>query len=228
MPVVSGVRVNTEVRAVQVALTDAGALAYLPAGAGALRTLVWVDQLGKEMSVGAPPRAYGNPRVSPDGSQIAVTMKDAGQDIHVWDVARRVLRRLTFDPSPNSVVTWIDNQRVAFAGVVDGMGQSFEQRADGLGTARQVTSGLSSFPLAASPDGTLLLVREYPPDGSWDIAVVPLQNPAARRTVERTPALENNPVLSPDRRWLAYQSQKTGRYEVYVRPFAPAGGGRFP
>ena len=65
----------------------------------------------------------------------------------------------------------------------------------------------------------------YPPDGSWDIGVVPLQSPQTRQTVERTKASENNPALSPDGRWLAYQSNKTGRYEVYVRPLPLSGTG---
>jgi hypothetical protein len=101
----------------------------------------------------------------------------------------------------------------------------FEQRADGLGTARQVKSGIPSFPHAANRDGTVVIVREYPPDGGWDIGLVPLQNPANRSTVEHTKAVESNPALSPDGRWLAYQSNKTGRYEIYVRPFPISGQG---
>ena len=111
------------------------------------------------------------------------------------------------------------------SGTVDGWGQVFEQRADGLGTPRQVTTGIPSFPFAASRDGKLLIVGEFPPDGGWDIGLVPIQNPDERRTVERTKAAENNPALSPDGRWLAYQSNKTGRNEIYVRPFPVSGQG---
>ena len=109
--------------------------------------------------------------------------------------------------------------------VADPFRTHFERRADGLGPARQVTSGLPSFPFAATPDGTILFVREFPPDSRWDIGVVPMQNPASRQTVERTTASENNPVLSPDGRWLTYQSSKTGRFEIYVRPFPLSGQG---
>ncbi len=70
-----------------------------------------------------------------------------------------------------------------------------------------------------------MIVREYPSHGGWDLGLVPLQNPERRRTFEATSASENNPAVSPDGRWLAYQSNKTGRYEVYARPFASPGEG---
>ena len=224
VPLVTTVRVNPQGPAAQVALSDSGTLAYLPA-IDAQRTLVWIDRKGREIAVGAPPRAYSSPRVSPDGTRIALTIREGGQDVHLWDLSRRVLRQLTFDPGANTVVTWLDNERVAYSGTVDGWGQAFEQRADGLGTQRQVTTGIPSFPFAAHRDSNLLIVREFPPDGGWDIGLVPLQNPEGRKTVERTKAVENNPALSPDGRWLAYQSDKTGRYEVYVRPFPVSGQG---
>ena len=224
VPILTGIRVNPEVGAAQLAFSDAGGFGYLPV-AITQRTLVWVDRQGKETAVGAPPRAYSIPRVAPDGTRVAVSMKDGGQDIYLWDVSRRLLRQLTFDASPNTALAWLDNERLAFSATVDGWGQTFEQRADGLGEPRQVTSGLPSFPSAVSRDGALLIVREYPPDGGWDIGVVPLKAPETRQTVERTKATETNPALSPDGRWLAYQSNKTGRSEVYVRPLPLSGTG---
>ena len=224
VPIITGIRINPEVGAAQVAFSDAGAFGYLPM-ASTQRTLVWVDRQGKETAVGAPPRAYSFPRVAPDGTRVAVSMKEGGQDIHLWDVSRRLLSQLTFDASPNTTLAWLDNQRLTFSATVNGWGQAFQQRADGLGEPRQVTSGLPSFPYAASRDGALLIVREYPPDGGWDIGVVPLKAPETRQTVERTKATETNPALSPDGRWLAYQSNKTGRSEVYVRPLPLSGTG---
>jgi serine/threonine-protein kinase len=224
VPLVTGVRINPEMAAVQFALAESGTLAYLPA-VSAQRMLVWIDRKGgKETAVGAPPRAYSVPRISPDGTRIAFAIRDNDEDVHLWDVSRRVLRQLTFDPGANTIVSWVDNERVAYSGTVDGWGQVFEQRADGMGTPRQVTTGLPSFPFGATRDGTLI-VGEYPPDGGWDIGLVPIQNPGARTTMERTKAYENNPALSPDGRWLAYQSNKTGRSEIYVRPFPVSGQG---
>jgi serine/threonine-protein kinase len=226
VPLLTDVRVDAEANAVQAALNDSGTLAYLPA-LSARRTLVWIDRKGGETAVGVPPRAYAFPRVSPDGTRIAVTIKENNQDVHLWDISRRVLRQLTFDPGPNTVVSWIGNDRVAYSGTVGGWGQVFEQTADGLGSPRQVTTGIPSFPYAATRDGSLLIVREFPPDGGWDLGLVPIEKPADRKTVERTKTSENNPALSPDGRWLAYQSNKTGRNEIYVRPFPVSGYGEF-
>ena len=223
VPVIKGIRVDSESGAVQVALTDAGGLAYLPATSSFQRTLVWVDPQGKETSVGLPPAAYANPRVSPDGTRIVVTTKDGGQDVYVWDVSRGMLRQLTFDPAANSTVTWLNNERLAFSGEVERWAQTFLQTADGLGAARQLTTGLPTFPFAASPDGRLLLVREFPPDGGWDIGVVPVENPDTRRTVERTKWFEHNPVLSPDGRWLAYRVEQDGARRDF-RAFVPIVG----
>ncbi len=88
VPAITGVRENPDLGAPQVTLTDSGALAYLPATVSA-RTLVWLDRGGRETAVGAPPRAYAFPRVSPDGTRIAVSMKEQGQDIHVWEIRTR-------------------------------------------------------------------------------------------------------------------------------------------
>jgi len=152
-------------------------------------------------------------------------MKDSGQDIHLWDLSRGLLRQLTFDASANSVVAWLSNELLTFSGAVDGWGQVFVQRADGLEAARQVTRTLPSFPISASRDGAVIFVAEFPPDGAWDIGVMPVENPEMRQTVERTKDVEHNPVLSPDGRWLTSESNKTGRREIYVRPFPLTGQG---
>ena len=154
VPLVTGVRINPEMAAAQFALAR---LRHVRVSAGRqCATHAGLDrsQGGKETAVGVPPRAYSVPRISPDGTRIAVAIRDNDEDVHLWDVSRRVLRQLTFDPGANTIVSWVDNERVAYSGTVDGWGQVFEQRADGMGTPRQVTTGLPSFPFAATRDGT--------------------------------------------------------------------------
>ena len=87
----------------QFALSDSGTLAYIPgtsSAAAAGRTLVWVDRLGKEEPLGAPPNNYMYPKISPDGMKVAVTVSGGNIDIWVWDLARKTLTRLTFDEKP--------------------------------------------------------------------------------------------------------------------------------
>ncbi len=223
VPVVKDVRVNPEVGAAQIALTDAGGLAYLPVSS-AQRTLVWVSRDGRETPVGAPPRAYSLPRVSPDGTRIAVTMKESGQDIHLWDIAHGVLRQLTFNPSPNTTMAWLTSERVRTRvwSTAGGRRSSCVPTVSGCAAAHK-RDALVPVHRLAGWDGAHS--PWYPPDGAWDIGIVPIQPPGARQTVERTKATENNPVLSPDGRWLAYQSNKTGRFEIYARPFPAFGQG---
>jgi Tol biopolymer transport system component len=70
------------------------------------RTLVWVDRQGREEPLGVPPRAYGDPRLSPDGTQVAVGAIEQEVDIWLWDLARPTLTRLTVDPAVDLWPVW--------------------------------------------------------------------------------------------------------------------------
>jgi dipeptidyl aminopeptidase/acylaminoacyl peptidase len=95
-----------------------GTLAYVDASGAtspAARTLVWVDRQGGEEPLGAPPRPYFHPRVSPDGTRVAVAIEDQENDIWVWDLTRRTLDRLTFGPAADFAPVWTpDGRRLAY------------------------------------------------------------------------------------------------------------------
>ena len=92
---------TTSLGAAEAALASDGTLVYVTAGVGYVvgRTLVWVDRQGHETPIGASPGAYYQPRVSPDGTRVAVCVLDQDLDIWLWDLARPMLTRLTFDPA---------------------------------------------------------------------------------------------------------------------------------
>lgn len=93
-----------------------GSLAYVSGEAESAQTLAWTDRQGHEEPVGVPPRAYVVPRLSPDGQRIALDVRDQENDIWIWDLARRVLTRLTFDRAPDQYPVWTpDSRRIAFA-----------------------------------------------------------------------------------------------------------------
>ena len=122
-----------------------GTLAYVDApgaAAAADRTLVWVDRQGREEPLGAPPRPYFHPRLSPDGTRVAVAIEDQENDIWVWDFARRTLDRLTFDPAPDFAPVWTPDRRhlVFFSQRVTEPGL-FWQPADGTGAAERLGDG---------------------------------------------------------------------------------------
>jgi serine/threonine-protein kinase len=210
------------------AISESGTLAYVPVAGDQNRSLVWVDSANREQPLGTPPRAYANPRVSPDGTRIAVTMRDEGRDVWIWDIARRTLRQLTSDPAANWLAAWYpDARRLAFSAIIDGHENVYAQAADGSGVPVPVTTGsLRTLPYAISRDGRLVAV-EYAPDLTSNIAVLRLDAPLKRDTLGRTPENERNAVLSPDGRWIAYESNKSGRYEVFVRPFPHVEGAEY-
>jgi serine/threonine-protein kinase len=218
VPTFSGVRVDTEGGAVHAAVSDAGLLAFVPVSTAFLRQLVWVDRNGVETPVGAPPRVYSNPRVSPDGSQIVVTMRDGGQDVFVLDITRGTLRQLTYDPTANYVAMWLDRERLAYSAQTEGASNVFVQKADGSESARQVTKGAQIFPFTGAGT-TVFGTQQRSTAGGADNVLVKIDSSEPPRLLAPTPNIEMNPAISPDGRWLAYQSNRSGRHEIHVRPF---------
>jgi Tol biopolymer transport system component len=97
----------------------------------------------------------------------------------------------------------------------------FLQAADRSGKPLQLTKDLITYPRASSSDGKLLIGTEHEGLGRpYHTVVIPMENPERR---DRLAPNSDNPDISPDRQWLAYQSSKTGRSEIYVRPFRAAG-----
>ncbi len=110
----------------QAAVTKNGTLMYLAGPCtSSTQSLVWVDRDGAEEVLAAEPRSYALPRVSPDGTRVAVEGRD-GQppDIWTWDFAGETLTRLTFDPANDGGPTWTpDSQRVLFGSGREGTNQ---------------------------------------------------------------------------------------------------------
>ena len=123
-------------------VSRSGTLVYVPAHGGGtptLRSLVWVDRSGKETPISAPPRAYEAPRLSPDGTRVALTIREPDNDIYMWDLdARGPLRRLTFDPGIDAGPVWTpDGQRIVFRSRPVGQAENlFTHAADGSGYRR--------------------------------------------------------------------------------------------
>jgi serine/threonine-protein kinase len=233
VPLVEGVLTDPLVGLVEFDVSADGSLVYV-AGAdfGETQSLVWVDRQGREESINAPNRAYSSPRISPDGAKVALNLRDEENDIWIWDFARDTLTRLTFDPGLDRYPVWSpDGRRIAFSSSRDkSRGNLFWQTADGAGTVERLAASddLQVFPTAFSPDGTRLLV--FLASGSRDGADIAVVQPGAE--ARAVPLLattfgERNGEVSPDGRWLAYNSNESGRDEVYVRPFPDVNTGRW-
>ena len=197
------------------------------------RSLVWVDRDGRETPLAAPPRAYTYPRLSPDGTKLALDVRDLELDIWVWDFSRETLTRLTFSGEQDEFPAWSpDGLRVALnsaggtAGTVGGSRLSW-RAADGTGQQELIAeSDRQLYPASFLPDGTGILVRTNP-NGNDDIAIAQLENGGEVVPLLETEFEELNPEISPDGRWLAYTSNESGEFEIYVRPYPDIDAGRW-
>jgi serine/threonine-protein kinase len=185
-----------------------------------------------------PARGYTIPRLSPDGGRVALEVEDQARDIWIWDVKRGALARFTSDPAADREPAWTpDGRRLVFASNRSGTSHLYWQLATGTGPVAELTRGLTQIGQTSfSHDGRSVAASVRTPERSdTDVAVIAIgaseQDPGAElgeiRLLVHTPFSERNPEISPDDRWLAYESNETGQYEIYVRPFQGADGARW-
>ncbi len=234
VPVVEGVLQSPLSGGAQYSLSAAGSLVYVPGGVqGAQLRLVWVSRNGMEQRVAAPARAYLNPRLSPDGRRVAVTITEQESQTWLYDLSREALTRLTFEGNANTYPVWTpDGKRIAFSSNKEGPFNIFWQLADGSGgLERLTTSEYPPVPNSWSPDGKLLAFIESNPITGWDIWVLQMGDASAgsgqvrkAQPFVQTPFTEGAPRFSPDGRWMAYISDESGHREIYVQPYPGPGG----
>jgi serine/threonine-protein kinase len=225
-PVVEGVLQSATSGAAQYSLSATGSLVYVRGDVqSALRRLVWVARNGAEQIITAPPRTYLFPRVSPDGGRIAVGISEHETHLWLYDLARETLTRLTFEGTINHNPAWTpDGKRIAFNSDKEGTTNIYWQLADGSGgLERLTTSQNSNVPMSWTPDGQLLAFMESNPTTGADIWVLRISDRKPQPFLQ-TPFNESVPRFSPDGHWLAYISNESGRYEVYVQPYPGPGG----
>jgi Tol biopolymer transport system component len=208
--------------AAQFALSDLGSLVYVPGvpGRTAGNTLVWVDRKGNFQPLQAPPRLYMFPKISPDGRQLAVTVRALKDDVWVYDIARDTITRLTFEGN-NQAPQWTPNgKKILFVSNRAGSLNLFGKPSDGGSAEEQITKSEHFYlPGSISPDGKFTFYVENDPALGAGIWVSPLAGEPKPSAFLQTPANESAPTMSPDGHWLAYVSNESGRFEIYVRAF---------
>ena len=205
-----------------------GTLVYVPGAAGVSSgprgTLVWVDRQGREEAIGAPVRAYTVPRLSPDGTRVVLEIRDQENDIWVWDLARGTLTRVTFDPGFDANPVWMpDGRRLVFSSsrAGGGVGSLFWQAADNTGAAERLTqSTTTQAPTSVSPDGARVVFTDNAglggPASAGHLLLLTLDKERRVEPLVQTPFVERNGEISPDGRWLAYESNDSGQFQIYV------------
>jgi len=202
-------------------VSQTGTLIYVGPNRRRLRTLVWVDRRGHEQALPVPPGYYLYPRISPDGTRVALDVGGANRDIWVWDLKREVMTRLTDGPTEDMMPVWsVDGKRIYFASDPDGVFNVFARAADGSAPATRIFSGPDNYMPFSSPDpGRLLLFVQGATAPSGDVGVLHLGDQIQLDTLIRTEHREGNAQVSPDGHWVSYQSDESGEIEVYVRSF---------
>ena len=229
VPVIPQVSVTTAGGANAVVAND-GTLAYVAGGAAMLdRTLVWVTRDGHETPIPASSRPYTYPRISPDGTRVAVWAIDQESDIWLWDFARLTMTRATFGGELDAHPVWTrDGTRIVFASEREGSRNIFWQATDGTGKVERLTKADNiQNPSSIAPDGSQIIFYETGNTTSDDVMEVETAGSHRVTPLVQSPFSERNGVVSPDGRWLTYEANDSGRSEIYVRPYPDVNSGRW-
>jgi Tol biopolymer transport system component len=200
-------------------VAESGLLAYQPAS-GPGSQLMWFDRGGQTHGTLGEPADYGDVVLSPDGRRAAVSVNDSAvntRDIWVFDIARGVRTRVTFDPSDDVTPVWsADGTQLVFASNRAGHYDIYRKSASGVGNEELVfKDDGEKYPTGWSPDGNSVLFWTFGPDGA-QVRLLTLND---RSTTGYIASPTNPARLSRDGRWAVYYSNESGRSEVYVVSF---------
>ena len=228
-PIVTDLAMNATTGAALFTFSSSGTLVYRARGGETGRAMLWVDRTGLEADA-APSerRAFLQPRLSPDGRRIAVTVGESATDRDLWlyDLQRRTMTRLTFEAGEDETAVWnADGTRIAFSTARTGRPRSIlAMPPDDPAGARQVaTTNYITHLGSWAPDGRALAWTDFDPAAGGDIRVLQMDGSGTIRDFVTGPFDQRGPAFSPDGRWIAYTSNETGRDEVYVQAYPGPG-----
>jgi Tol biopolymer transport system component len=195
-------------------LSSAGDLVFVPADFDSKR-LASVSRDGSELALSLPPDRYGDPRISPDGRRLLVERQ--GSVIEMLDLLRGTHATLTAPALGTSFASWTaDGESVVFRR----FNVPFWTAADGSGKGGSVPGGqINDYPSSPGPDPDTILVGRIQPDTLGDIFLLSISGKFQPKPLLATSAYEGGPQLSPDGRWMLYQSSVSGQPEIYVRRY---------
>ena len=211
-----------------VSVSDNGVLVLDPHVNRLSRQLLWLDRAGKQIGSLGEWSVYSSPWLAPDEKRIVAERRDpqiTTWDLWLADLSGANASRFTFDPSNDISPVWSpDGSRIIWVSAREGRARLYQKAANGTGQDEPLFN-VSGFPTDWSRDGRFIIYYQTDPKTKNDVWVLPLDGEQKPFPFLQTEAYEGGAQLSPDGRWLAYVSDESGRFEVYVQRF-PTGGSK--
>jgi eukaryotic-like serine/threonine-protein kinase len=200
-------------------------------GVQARQALAWLDRAGKRLATVGEPGQLTGLSLSPEGKRAAVSVFDQTTrvyDLWIYDLARNRRSRLTFDPVSEFGGVWSpDGNHIVFSSNRQGHFDLYRKHASGAGAVELLyADSTNKYSTSWSPDGKFVIYVAQNPKTRWDLSVLPLERGRKPFPFLKTDSIEVYGQFSPDGRWVAYRSDESGRFEIYVAPFSNSGGKR--
>jgi Tol biopolymer transport system component len=227
---VENIAVSTVRGSASFAVSQSGTLIYMLPEPVPQKVLAWVDRDGHEQPFDMPADNYSFPRLSPDGTRVALGTGPVGATvISIWDIAERRLSRLTWGSGIATAPVWTRDGRhlVFYSNENGGMFNVYRHASDGTGqTVRLTTTPKPQLPHDISPDGTRIVVQELNENTGTDLSLVSMAD-GVETPFLASQAGEFSGRISPNGRWIAYTSDEAGSFQVHVRPFTDPSAGHW-
>jgi Tol biopolymer transport system component/predicted Ser/Thr protein kinase len=213
----------------EISVSQGGLLIYRHGTRFRQSRLTWVDRTGKASETVGEPGEYTNPALSPDGNRLAVGIRDPqtnSRDIWVFDLVRGGSTRVTFDPADDFNPVWSpDGSRIAFTSRRKGARDLYMKSLSGAGQEELLlASGIDKNAEDWSPDGAFLSFNSQQ-GNIVNLLLLSMSTPDHKPALFRSSRFrEQGSAFSPDGKFIAHQSNESGRNEIFAQSLAPGGG----
>jgi eukaryotic-like serine/threonine-protein kinase len=220
-PILNDLEYSPRIAKTVFAVSGSGLLVAQKSGETALSQLLWFDRKGEQVSAAAKPGLYGDLSLSPDGDSLVADVTDiASQNTDVWTLGARSAKRLTFDPAIDTMGLWSpDGKRLIFSSNRGLKFDLFWKNADGAQEEKPFLENASDkYATSWSHDGKYVLYS-----GGTDLFYMTLPEQQSHLFLKAPSSLKTG-RFSPDGKWVAYASNESGKWEIYVTSFPDAHG----
>jgi len=238
LPVVEQIQYFPQTYSALFSVSENGVLLYQPRSASGIAQLAWFDRSGKQTGSLGTPGDQSNPRISPDGKRVALDIIDpqtGNMDIWIYESSGGIATRLTSDPAFDALPSWSpDGRQIVFNSTRKGYSDLYQKVSSGageetilqseLGRTKYPELGRTKYPTDWSRDGQFILYQAVDATTNLELWVLPTGGSRKPIPFIKTTFGVSHGQFSPDGRWVAYASNESGKWEIYVAAFPGRGG----